>query len=234
MRRGRGFTLVELAVALAVIGLLLGMLIVPLNAQVDQQRISDTRKQLNLVTEAILGFAVANGRLPCPATATVANTVAGAGVEARTGTACTAALNGEGVVPWATLGVPETDSWGNRFTYRVTTALADDPTGGLQASFTLATTAGNTGDITVTSGGASPVTIAANVAALIVSHGKNGLGAYRTDGTQVAGASADELENADVDATFISKIPDPAFDDVVAWVSPNVLKSRMVAANRLP
>ena len=48
MRRMRGFTLVELAVALAVIGLLLGMLIVPLNSQIDQQRTNDTRKQLNL------------------------------------------------------------------------------------------------------------------------------------------------------------------------------------------
>lgn len=149
MRRMRGFTLVELAVALAVIGLLLGMLIVPLNTQIDQQRINDTQKQSSVIVEAILGFAVANGRLPCPAQATVANTTAGAGLEARTGTACTVALNGQGVVPWATLGVAETDAWGRRFTYRVTTALADDPTGGLQASFTLATTAGNTGDITV-------------------------------------------------------------------------------------
>ena len=234
MRRACGFTLVELAVALAVIGLLLGMLIVPLNAQVDQQRINDTRKQLNLVTEAILGFAVANGRLPCPASATVPNTTPGAGTEARTGTVCTAALNGQGVIPWATLGTPETDSWGNRFTYRVTTALADDPTGGLQASFTLAPTAGNQGDITVTSGGATPVDIANNVAAIVVSHGKNGVGAYRTDGTQVSGATGDELDNADVDATFINKIPEPAYDDILAWISSNILKSRMVAANRLP
>ena len=136
-------------------------------------------------------------------------------------------------MPWATLGVPETDAWGRRFTYRVTTALADDPTGGLQASFTLATTAGNTGDMTVRTTAAG-VDIATNVAAIVVSHGKNGLGAFQTDGVQVAGAAGDELENADVDAIFVAKIPEPAFDDLVAWVSPNVLKSRMVAANRLP
>jgi prepilin-type N-terminal cleavage/methylation domain-containing protein len=226
VRKQRGFTLVELAVALAIVGLLLGMLIVPLNAQVDQQRISDTQKQLNLITEAILGFAVANGRLPCPATPGTANTVAGAGSENKPGATC--ALS-DGVLPWAALGLPETDAWGRRFTYRVTTAMADDPAGGLQASFTLT----DNGGITIKSSAAG-VTIASNVAAVVVSHGKNGLGAYQTSGAQIAGAAGDELENANADATFVSKIPDPAFDDLVAWVSPNVLKSRMVAANRLP
>jgi prepilin-type N-terminal cleavage/methylation domain-containing protein len=226
MRRTRGFTLIELAVALAVIGLLLGMLIVPLSAQVDQQRISDTQKLLNLDTEAILGFAVANGRLPCPATPGTANTVAGAGLENKPGAACGLA---EGVLPWATLGVPETDAWGRRFTYRVTAAFADNPAGGLQASFLLT----DNGDITVkaTAGG---VDIAANVVALVVSHGKNGLGAFQTTGVQLAGAAADELENANANATFVAKLPEPAFDDQVAWVSSTVLKSRMVAANRLP
>lgn len=227
MKRARGFTLVELAVALAVIGLLLGMLVVPLSTQVDQQRINETQKQANLITEAILGFAVAQGRLPCPATATTANTVAGAGIENKPGAACGIT---EGVAPWATLGLPETDAWGRRFTYRVTPALADDPAGGLQSSFLLT----DNGNITVkaTSGG---IDLATNVAAIVISHGKNGLGAYRTDGTPIAGAVGDELENSNAaNATFVSKLHDPAFDDLLAWVSSNVLKSRMVAANRLP
>lgn len=226
MRRARGFTLVELAVALAVIGLLLGMLVVPLSAQVDQQRISETHKLLSLGTEAVLGFAVANGRLPCPATPGTATGVAGAGLENKPGAACGLT---EGVLPWASLGVPETDAWGRRFTYRVTLALADDPSGGLQASFVLT----DNGDITVkaTSGGAN---IATNVAAVIISHGKNGFGAIQTSGVQLGGATGDELENANADMNFVSKLPEPAFDDQVAWVSPNVLKSRMVAANRLP
>ena len=99
MRRAPGFTLIELAIALAIIGLLLGMLIVPLNTQVDQQRMNDTQKQLNLITDAILGFAVANGRLPCPAAPGVASVTAGAGLESKPAAAC--ALT-EGVVPWAT------------------------------------------------------------------------------------------------------------------------------------
>lgn len=232
MRRAPGFTLVELAVALAVIGLLLGMLVLPLSAQVDQQRISETQKLLSLGTEAVLGFAVANGRLPCPATATTASGAANAGAENKPASPSACTLT-EGVLPWATLGVPETDAWGHRFTYRVTAALADDPTGGLQASFTMDNTVGNTGDISVRATSAG-VDIATNVAAVVVSHGKNGFGAFQTSGVQLGGAAGDELENANSNAIFVSKLPDPAFDDLVAWVSPNTLKSRMVAANRLP
>lgn len=226
MRRAGGFTLIELAISLAIVGLLLAMFVVPLGTQVDQRRIGDTQKQLDLVTEAILGFAVANGRLPCPAVATTANTVAGAGTESRAAGACVSA---NGVLPWATLGLPETDAWGRRFTYRVRLIMADDPTGGLQSSFTLT----DDGDITVKSASAG-VTVATNVAAVIVSHGKNGFGAYQPTGVQIAGAAGDELENANADGNFVSKLPDTSFDDIVAWVSPNVLKARMVAANRLP
>lgn len=225
-----GFTLVELAIVLALIGLLVGMMVVPLSTQVDQQRIGETQRKLDLIREAVTGFAVANGRLPCPATATTANTTAGAGTENRLAGAC---VNPEGVMPWATLGLSETDAWGNRFTYRITLIFADDPVAGMLASFSLT----DPGDITVNNGVVNgSIVIATNIPALFVSHGKNGLGAYRPDGTQVGGAAGDELENANADLAriFVSRIPSPDFDDLVSWVPLNVLKSRMVASNRLP
>lgn len=219
-RRHRGFTLVELAVVVAIFGLILGILVVPLSTQFDQQRIGETQRQLESVREAIIGFAITNGRLPCPADATIAAGMPNAGSENRAGSACAAA---QGALPWAALGVPETDAWGRRFTYRVTLAFADDPAAGMQASFLITDPA----DITLTN-------IATFLPAMVVSHGKNGLGGYQTSGTQIAGAAGDESENSDNDATFVSRPHAPDFDDQVAWVSSNILKSRMVASNRLP
>jgi len=69
-RTARGFTLVELAVVVLVVGLLIGSLLVPLSTQVDQRNIADTQRRLEDAREALFGFAVANGRFPCPASPT--------------------------------------------------------------------------------------------------------------------------------------------------------------------
>jgi prepilin-type N-terminal cleavage/methylation domain-containing protein len=217
--RQRGFTLVELAVALMIVALLIGMFVVPLGTQMDGQRIAETQKQLELARDAVLGFAVARGRLPCPATRNTPTGAAGAGTE-------NCAL-GEGVLPWADLGVAETDAWGRRFTYRVTPSFADAPPAGMQASFAM----GDNGAITVTNGAGN---IASNLPGIIVSHGKNGLGAFDSRGVQMPAAAADEAENTDNDDTFVSRTFAADFDDVVVYVSGNVLKSRMVAAGRYP
>lgn len=63
----RGFTLVELAVVIAVIALLLGSILVPLTTQVAQRNISQTRRELEEIREALIGFAMVNRYLPCPA-----------------------------------------------------------------------------------------------------------------------------------------------------------------------
>jgi prepilin-type N-terminal cleavage/methylation domain-containing protein len=222
--RRRGFTLVELAVVLAIFGLLLSIMVIPLSTQVDQQRIAEAERHLSAVREAIIGFAIANGRLPCPANPATASGTAGAGTENKPGAGCAVA---EGVIPWTTLGVPESDPWGMRLSYRVSMAFADDSATGMQASFLIT----DVGNIAATDGAAN---IATGLPAIIISHGKNQRGGFRSDGTQVAGAAGNELENSNNNSTFVSRIHGPDFDDLLVWLSPNVLKSRMVAANRLP
>ena len=89
---------------LFIVALLLGGLLPTLSSQVDQRHVTETRKQLDEIQQALIGFAVANGRLPCPA---VANAT---GMESPAGGNCTSFSNGYfvGFVPAATLGLSGT------------------------------------------------------------------------------------------------------------------------------
>ena len=60
-----GFSLVEIAVVLVIISVLITIVAVPLATQLEQQRTVETNKQLETIKEAIIGFALARGRLPC-------------------------------------------------------------------------------------------------------------------------------------------------------------------------
>lgn len=130
-----GFTLIELTIVLVIVALLIGGMLVPLSAQRDLQNTSDTQKQLSLISEALLGFAAAQNRMPCPATATsngresfCTNAAGACGSEQFVVQAhgrCTDFFNG--FVPAATLGLSPTDeqgfaidSWGNRIRYAIT------------------------------------------------------------------------------------------------------------------
>lgn len=68
--RTAGFSLIEIAVVLVILTVLLAGIAVPIAAQVEGRRLEETRKQLEEARVAILGFVGANGRFPCPATAT--------------------------------------------------------------------------------------------------------------------------------------------------------------------
>jgi len=226
MSKSKGFSLVELAVALAIIALLLAGALIPLSTQMEVRNVADTRRTMESIREAITGFAQANGRLPCPAAGNLA-----AGTEQFTAPSCTALM---GVVPWATLGVSETDSWGRRFSYRVSPAFADsveNPPGTPFATWNTRATAYtppappptflpqsvssppspanqapscnlttpptlssfalcSLGDIAVfTQVRVGPTTtvvpLGVALPAVIISHGKNGFGAWQANGTRL-------------------------------------------------
>lgn len=81
----RGFTLVELAMVLVIFSLLVGGMLMGLGAQRQVAENNESQKQLGEIRDALIGFAVANGRLPCPADPTLVSGAAGAGLE---GTDC--------------------------------------------------------------------------------------------------------------------------------------------------
>jgi prepilin-type N-terminal cleavage/methylation domain-containing protein len=235
-----GFTLTELAVVVAIIAIMIGGMLIPLSAQDNIRRIQETEKTLRDIQEALLGFAASNGRLPCADTDLD-------GVED-----CTPTVSSEGGLPYATLGVTRIDSWGSRFRYIVDPAFA-------VTGFTLASTP----TLYVKTRGDDPSTptvneqkfasnLAAKVPAIVISHGANGSGATTEGGLNVPISSpsgADETANASDGTTKWSRLRTPPetacsdtnedirfcqFDDLVAWLSPNILYNRMIAAGRLP
>lgn len=220
VRKIKGFTLVEIAIVLLVFGLVIGGLMGPLQVQLESLDRKATVKEIGLIKESIVGFAIRNGRLPCPDTDSD-------GAEDMSGSACTQVY---GNVPWATLGVGIMDGWKRPFTYRVDTTYADttdgsgcadDDTAGV--SFEIC----SAGDISVldSQGGNA---VASNLPAIIVSHGKNWAQATGND----------EGENTDDDAIFVDKTYASGgsnnYDDIVDWVNLNNLIAKMVAAEKLP
>ncbi len=254
-----GFTLVEIAMVLFIVTLLLAGLLPTITVQLEQQRTNETRKQLNDIHQALIGYAMVNGRLPCPAKASLATGTANAGIEAMTGNYCACVTGGgntvadtstnactgttvTGVLPWATLGLKETDAWDHRFTYRVATYFADKIAANTYGSGCVPVPTPTAASFALCSPGVPDVfsdssgsnAVATDVPAIFLSHGMNGFGAYTSNGNQLAGGSADESENSDNDNTFVSHNPTSSFDDMPAWVVPGILFNRMITAGKLP
>lgn len=232
----RGFSLIEVAVVLFIIVLLLGSILVPLGTQVEQRQISDTEKAMNEITEALIGYAVANGNLPCPAVS------ATNGLEARTGNACTGNVR-QGYLPWQTLGVARSDAWNHLYRYSVTLAYANS-----SVLFGLATAPDITIQTRNSAGTLTNLTNANTVPAVIISHGKNGYGSVDVNGTVQAlpagwpAGNTDENTNTTGTTSFVSRDAQGVnaagtggeFDDIVVWVSRYALINRMVSASKLP
>jgi prepilin-type N-terminal cleavage/methylation domain-containing protein len=232
--RPRGFTLTELAIVMFIVALLLGGMLMPLSAQMDVRARQETEKSLSNIRDALTGYAVTNGYLPCPAPVDLSTSGAEATRDASG--ACSIRV---GLVPWTALGIGHFDGWNHLFRYSVTPAFSNS---GSATKFTL----NSTGDILVqtrdTAGALQP--LAANVPAVIVSHGVQAAWAYTETGMQIAdsaNANTDEDTNATATgATFVSRAPSGTsvaygeFDDLVVWIPTNSLINRMVSAGRLP
>jgi len=243
-QRQGGFTLVELAIVLIIFSLLVGGMLMTLSSQQDTSNIKETEKRVNDIRDALLGFAASNGRLPCPA-------IAGAtGIESPVGGgACTTSY--AGFLPAITLGITPTnaqgyavDSWGNPIRYALTNANANafSTTGSLKTAWALNpalilpdlrvcnTSAGIAG-AGATATCAVGADLSNNAVAVIFSAGKNG---------GVAPTGTDELANSGANRTFVSHTQSPTgaaqgeFDDIVTWISPNILFNRMISGGRLP
>lgn len=116
MNKIAGFSLIEMAIGLVIIGLLIGSLLVPGVEQSTQQRIKLTQQTLEEIKAALLGFAEVNNRLPCPAVDLKGKE---AGFIDTAGQQCDTFDDADGYLPWSVLGVGRYDPWGRPFRYRV-------------------------------------------------------------------------------------------------------------------
>lgn len=228
MPGARGFSLLELAIVLAMVALLAGSLLGALSGQRDDARRREAQKQLDEIRETLLGFAASHGRLPCPAAPALDHLAAGAGQE-------DCSLE-HGVLPWASLALPESDPWGQRFTYFASRKFTASLAPSALASFTLDTgiAPDNADTANIRDSATAGVDAASDLPAVIVCHGSHPAGGWRPDGSHIGGALGDEAENADADLLFVSHPPSPDFDDQLVWLPASLLKARLLAAGRLP
>ncbi len=228
----QGFSLVELAIVLIIFGLMLAMFLSPLSAQREINNRAQTQTRLNEAKEALMGFALINGYLPCPDTTTIPD-----GIEDVNSGTCN---NQEGFLPWSDLGVEATDAWNHYFKYRVDSTFSNR-----NSLFTISNADNGAIVIYAEDPSTSIISSGTHLSAVIVSHGKNANGATNTNtnagtNTQPAPTGADELENTDNDNDFVSHPPSVQsstrgeFDDMLIWISPKVLINRMIMAERLP
>lgn len=217
----RGFSLIEIAVVLFIMVLVLGSILIPLGTQVEQRKIIETRRMLDEIREALFGFAIIYGRLPCPDTDTDP-TAPGYGEE---NTPCSAPT-AEGYLPWKSLGVSSMDSFG------ITRTSASSPRIGdwryrvhrnFSTTFSTNTTPTGTDNLSVRDNSNNLVSHSSErPVAIIYSAGPNTV----PDGQNSTYEATNGVYQADV--------PSSTFDDIVIWISRPLLINRMVAAGKLP
>ena len=247
----RGFSLVELAVVMVIVAFMLGGLMYTLSAQTEQRNFEDTRRRIEQARELLLGFAIVNGRLPCPATLVSAGDESPAG-----GGTCNMLPPYGGWLPARRIGYQQTDAggyaldaWGNRIRYAVSTTtwgttpfarftkqhVSSDATAAWLVSTVpgdLVICASATGITGTTCGTAAPVTNQNVVVAIIFSTGKNGAIPCAT--------CPDEAANTNGNQVFVFHTPTPSaaangeFDDLFTWITVGELYGKLISAGVLP
>lgn len=233
--RQRGAVLLLLLAVLALAGASLLMSAFGANT-LENRRVQRTQQLLAQASDALTGFAAANGRLPRPA------------VSATDGherpLACASDEQCTGYLPWVALGIAGDDAWGKRLRYSVTPALSSYA---YQPATAVATRTvqrrGANGELDYVAGGPLCSAQQRCAALVVLSHGKNNYGTS-AEGVEQANAGTgndDETVNAGATTQFITRTatadpraPGGEFDDMVAWLALQPLYARMRAARTLP
>ncbi len=226
-----GFTLIEMAIVLVVIGLVLSGGLVGIAPVIQNSKNSESGQRLDRIEQALILHVIRYGCLPCPATPGDASSVATAGQAVAGGTpyatGCQAGVctNAQGVVPWVNLDLSEndiTDGFGTRISYALSAANT------LQVSNGMVRTPPSTypvGDLDVNNVSGTNITSVA--AYVLVSHGSNRAYGFlsQVGGTAITDpfSSVPELANSNgspfVQDDYNGVRGTGYFDDLVRWRS---------------
>jgi len=284
----KGFTLIEIGIVMLILFFLLSSAFVSVTALRKTGNISESKQKLQEIEQALYGFAVAQGRLPCPATASSngLSNPADPSIAAVRHCNGNAAIGGYiGFVPASTLGIKGeincdgllVDPWGRPYRYSVSNSdVLTNPliiggdfvvANGIQEENTVGAVPAN-GMANVVPGAAAPNpallqicnnldaacnagTAATNVTtsnaiAIIFSLGERrpnsarentNAGQTNVTGSPACGSQTYPLSNDQFYYSAPSReISGSAteFDDIVTWISPNILFNKLLDAGRLP
>jgi prepilin-type N-terminal cleavage/methylation domain-containing protein len=245
-RKKSAFTLLELSIVLIISSIIITGSIGLSGTAIKNAKIDTTNNRLEKIEQALLAYVRINKRLPCPASlydietdSTYASQKGVAGVcdlDNIDGIFTSITTNADalvyGALPAKTLGLSieyAKDGFKNKFSYVVPKGLTEIY--GINPGFEgLDMTVSSNSPITVneTLSGSPGTSISSKVAYVIISHGKNGYGAFQDDsGTTQNPVSSDldEQNNypisaegtANFDDIFISNSGSDYFDDVVKY-----------------
>jgi prepilin-type N-terminal cleavage/methylation domain-containing protein len=253
-----GFTLVEIAIVLLIVTILLGYTVAMFPVQQELKQYRGVQAEMNSVIEHLIAFAQVNGRLPCPDTSTDSDTSGNTidGEEDRVGiNDCEAYF---GFLPARTIGMSGkynaagmlVDPWGSGYRYAVSdidasgdgdfdlvtaNGIRDEGIANVEPDLFIcddSAVIGNDIDCTV-SGADSGEVVGADgaVAVVIISLGKD----FEIPATSnIQAENIDDIDNGRLDKVYIFSPRRDDYDDVVKWISTNLLFSKMIEADQLP
>jgi prepilin-type N-terminal cleavage/methylation domain-containing protein len=249
----RGFTLVEMAMVVLIIGLVMLTVFPALTSLRAAAQRGATDQNLQTVMRAVAIYAQNNGCLPCP---TPASTTGNGFGQVRGDTAadrCGSCVNPEGIPPFAALGIPANlakDGWGRWLTMRIDPNLAVNCADKSLSNYALYCAT----DITLKGLCASGVnktarvlvqqpnsTIRQSAAVVLVSHGANGYGAFVAKASTIGASGRPSVAanlvaactdseptercNFDGNSVFYAGTPGSNFDDLLLYYDRNNLVS---------